>query len=71
MSTDERADGRAAGPDASLDVAGEADGRTGRGRRRWPRVVAWVVAVAAWVVVCFTWLFPLLTELGLDPTLGG
>ena len=41
------------------------------GRRRLVRALGWIVAFALWSVVCFVWLFPLLTELGLDPTLGG
>lgn len=39
--------------------------------RRWRRTVVLLVAVGAWVWFCFVWLFPWLTELGLDPTLGG
>ena len=39
-------------------------------RRRVLTAAAWLVAFGLWSVVCFTWLFPLLTELGLDPTLG-
>lgn len=41
-----------------------------RRRRRWVRVLGWLVAVAVWVVVCVTWLFPWLVDAGFDPTLG-
>jgi hypothetical protein len=47
----------------------EGDAPTHR-RRRWLRVLGWLVAVAVWVVVCFTWLFPWLVDTGFDPTLG-
>ena len=58
-------DGRGTTTDRTTTRSGPSAGR------RLAKLVLWLLVIAAWVAVCVTWLFPWLTEIGLDPTLGG